>query len=277
MLTSITPANPSITNDTTTNATRYLTWVTATSGNLPIYISSTKCTFNPSTGNLTSTLYNGFSLSSNNIYGSDSGSTDLTIYSGASGNSNLARIYFKRGDNNFTYGRIDQYGMAATSFTHINNINFKLTSDDSPEGLMLRSAGVISWSSTTAWHGSKDSSISRDTAGRLLIGDGSGSARDLKLRTIFSEATQTTLNGTTSGTAVCSQPEQGGSFKVVIIKCIALNGVTTSAYTFPTAFTTTPSIVATNDVAAGVITALSTTSVTLTGAPTTGSIMLIGY
>lgn len=41
-----------ITNDTTTNAPYYITWTTGT-GNLPLKISSTKLTFNPSTGGLT--------------------------------------------------------------------------------------------------------------------------------------------------------------------------------------------------------------------------------
>jgi hypothetical protein len=45
--------NTAITNDTTTNATMYPTWVTAATGNLPQKTSSTKFTFNPSTGNLT--------------------------------------------------------------------------------------------------------------------------------------------------------------------------------------------------------------------------------
>ena len=39
-----------ITDDTTTNATMYPTWVTAATGNLPIKVSSTKLTFNPSLG-----------------------------------------------------------------------------------------------------------------------------------------------------------------------------------------------------------------------------------
>lgn len=47
--------NTTITDDTTTNATMYPTWVTTTTGNLPQKISSTKMTFNPSTGMLTTT------------------------------------------------------------------------------------------------------------------------------------------------------------------------------------------------------------------------------
>lgn len=42
-----------VTDDTTTNATMYPTWVTASSGSLPIKVTSTKLTFNPSTGTLT--------------------------------------------------------------------------------------------------------------------------------------------------------------------------------------------------------------------------------
>ncbi len=41
-----------ITNDTTTNATMYPVWVTASTGNLPLKVSSSKMSFNPSTGTL---------------------------------------------------------------------------------------------------------------------------------------------------------------------------------------------------------------------------------
>jgi hypothetical protein len=39
-----------VVDDTTTNATMYPTWVTANTGNLPVKVSSTKFSFNPSTG-----------------------------------------------------------------------------------------------------------------------------------------------------------------------------------------------------------------------------------
>lgn len=45
--------NIAITDDTTTNASVYPTWVTSTTGNLPQKTSSTKMSFNPSTGALT--------------------------------------------------------------------------------------------------------------------------------------------------------------------------------------------------------------------------------
>jgi hypothetical protein len=44
--------NVGITNDTSTNATMYPVWVTANTGNLPAKVTSTKLTYNPSTGTL---------------------------------------------------------------------------------------------------------------------------------------------------------------------------------------------------------------------------------
>ena len=50
--------NITITDDTSTAATHYLTYVAGTSGDRPTKVSSSKLTFNPSSGLLTSTDYN---------------------------------------------------------------------------------------------------------------------------------------------------------------------------------------------------------------------------
>jgi hypothetical protein len=92
---------------------------------------------------------------------------------------------------------------------------------------------------------------------------------------VANSATQTSVAGSTSGTATFSQPEQGSSYKKVIVYCNALSG--TASYTFPAAFTNTPAITTTNGPAASVVTGLSTTGITITGAPTTGYIEIIGY
>jgi hypothetical protein len=51
--------NTAITDDTTTNATMYPTWVRENTGNLPQKVSSTKLSFNPSSGILTATGFAG--------------------------------------------------------------------------------------------------------------------------------------------------------------------------------------------------------------------------
>jgi hypothetical protein len=62
-----------ITDDTSTNATMYPTWVTGTSGNLAQKISSTKLSFNPSSGILSATGFSG--ALTGNVTGNVTGSS----------------------------------------------------------------------------------------------------------------------------------------------------------------------------------------------------------
>jgi hypothetical protein len=76
-----------IVDDTTTNATRYLTFTSATTGNITTgNVSSTKLQFNPSSGVLTSTGFSGSGASLTNL---TAGNLSGTIPSGVLGNSSL--------------------------------------------------------------------------------------------------------------------------------------------------------------------------------------------
>jgi hypothetical protein len=85
--------------------------------------------------------------------------------------------------------------------------------------------------------------------------------------------TQNTVSCSTSGSVVFSQPEQGGSYKKVIAYENACNG--TATWAFPTAFSHTPQVLSQS--LAATATSVSTTSITITGATSTGFLDLDGY
>lgn len=95
---------------------------------------------------------------------------------------------------------------------------------------------------------------------------------------IKNNTASTTLTGTTAGTIVWSQPEQGTSIKAFIANAIGYENATGAAQTisFPTAFTHTPIIVG-NDT--GMVLTVSTTTLTLPtgmGGVVNGNIYIVG-
>jgi hypothetical protein len=88
-----------------------------------------------------------------------------------------------------------------------------------------------------------------------------------------SAAAQTTLTAT--GTAICSQPLQGSSWKKVVVYLSGYTDTAAQVYTFPTAFSHTPFI---SGLAAGVTGAtVTTTTIAFTATNLTGFVFAEGY
>ena len=106
-------------------------------------------------------------------------------------------------------------------------------------------------------------------AGKYLKADGTWAVPS------SSGSSQSTVSGSTSGSAVFSQPFEGASYKKVIVVLESLNG--TASYIFPTPFTQIPDYFIGISASGATLTALSTTEVTISGAPSTGAIVLEGF
>lgn len=89
--------NIAVTNDAATNATYYPVFSTATSGNTPVKVSSTKLTYNPSTGTLTSTYFVGDGSGLTNIP-----ATNLSITNDTSTNTIYYPVFSVSSSGNST-------------------------------------------------------------------------------------------------------------------------------------------------------------------------------
>lgn len=122
-----------VTDDTTTNATRYPLFASATSGNLTTeYTSSTKYQFNPSTGVLTAT---GFSGSGSSLTSLPAGQLTGTIPSGVLGNSSLyigtTQVPLNAASGSITSLAVNISGSAASTTTATNATNIAITDNTS--------------------------------------------------------------------------------------------------------------------------------------------------
>ena len=151
-------SNTAITNDTTTNATVYPTWVTTTTGNLPSKTSSTKLSFNPSSGILTAASFAG------NLSGTASVATTLAstlpVNKGGTGVATLSGLYYGNGTAAATAATAAQIVTAlgttavarATNLAGglANQIAYQSAANTTVFAAAPTTAGsVLSWSGTT--------------------------------------------------------------------------------------------------------------------------------
>jgi hypothetical protein len=112
------------------------------------------------------------------------------------------------------------------------------------------------------------------TAEVTMTGTGNVTANGfLAGKVLENAASQMTVKCSVKGSVVFSQPEQGSSYKKVVVY---ENGCTgTAIYTFPTAFAHTPQVLSQSLVATA--TAVSLTALTITGSSSTGFLDLDGF
>ena len=130
----VTPtAYATVTDDTTTNATRYPLFANQTTGNLATeYVSSTKFQFNPSTGTLSATVFSGSAASLTSI---PAGQLTGTIPSTVLGNSTVyigtTGIALNRTSASQTLNGVSIDGSAGSATNATNATNIGITDDTS--------------------------------------------------------------------------------------------------------------------------------------------------
>jgi hypothetical protein len=130
----VTPvAYATVTDDTTTNATRYPLFANQTTGNLATeYVSSTKFQFNPSTGTLSATVFSGSAADLTSI---PAGQLTGTIPSTVLGNSTVyigtTGIALNRTSGSQTLNGVSIDGSAGSATNATNATNIGITDDTS--------------------------------------------------------------------------------------------------------------------------------------------------
>ncbi len=123
-----------ITDDIATNATMYPAWVTANTGNLPVKVSSTKLSFNPSTGAITHPY----------VYGGSAANDDITIEGTSSATKTTSYVILQPTSGNVGIGtttpisRLD-LGTATATNTQMAILARQASPGDSDFRLALRS------------------------------------------------------------------------------------------------------------------------------------------
>jgi hypothetical protein len=194
--------------------------------------------------------------------------TDATLSLGSTGHAWNA-IHLNTGIQNDTGTLVVDIGNS-----NLNDNSATLAVDYNTRRLYANDGSTIN----ANWHTPAvitfGAALRSDTDGTHDIGQNGAAFNNVWAYSINPQATQTTLTGT-AGTAVCSQPFAGVSYKKVIVY---LNGYTdtgTQTFTYPTAFTQTPYVYG---LAGGVSGATATTtSIKFTTTLLSGFVIIEGF
>lgn len=166
-----------------------------------------------------------------------------------------------------------QINGAAPVTTDTYNGNFSSAFLNTPNYVRITANGTTGYVLGT----SNDTNLSRVSAGVIAVGNGAaGNTSGAVDAAIFnSSAAQTTVSCATSGSAIFSEPLQGGSDKKVLIHLSACLGA--ASYTYPLAFTNTPGVFVSGSLSSSLASSISASAVTITGATSTGTLILEDY
>jgi len=218
----------------------------------------------------TSALFSSFTSNNNIAIGTSA------LYGVQSGNDNI-------GIGNNTGGAEGNYNIYLGSFTAYNNTgsgNIFIGAYASGNGITALSNKLIIANGNVANENPVPLIQGDFSAFTVNINGTLSTTGQLTTFSIANNATQTTTAGDT-GTIAFSQPEQGASYKKILIYCNAFTG--TATYIFPSAFingSVLSGFTGSNSLAPSCVSSVSGTSITITipdGSPATGYLELLGY
>jgi hypothetical protein len=141
-----------ITDDTTTNATRYLTFSELTTGTeTTLDVSSTKLQFNPSTGTLTATAFSGSGASLTSLNAGNISSGTLGVANGGTGATTLTGVLKGNGTSAFTAATAGTDYVApgtATTFTALQTFAGTSSNADLKTSNILETATISATAAT---------------------------------------------------------------------------------------------------------------------------------